>query len=307
MINNYSNNLKKSSLAPYQYVLFNESPDNLIQGTETFTVQEYNYKVSNQNLTFSVYMYGINTSSMYLKQLFLSNNKIILSSSLSKKLHLKTNDKITLYLPSSNTKKEFTINEIWDYPTFAIFTSLDNFNLIHNKPLNYYNGIFSQEKLNINESNLVFKISSSDYNKIGDQMLSTFGSFTPFCFVISIIFHLIIMFILTKIVIDKNKKNISLLKILGYEPKIINKVYITPTTIVVVISSFLSIPFVYLFMKLIINLIFSKISGYMETYIPIWVTAIFVGFTIITYLVINILNLDKIKKLSSGLILKSLE
>jgi putative ABC transport system permease protein len=307
MIDNYSKLVSNASIADYQYVIRNNVVDFDEEGVEKYGIKEFKYINSKEDVEYDLYLYGIEQNTIYLDSLSLLDDNIYISSALSKKINLKIGDTLLLDVPFTTNQKEFVINKIFDYPTFALFTSLSNFNSINGYEENYYNGFFSNKELNIAESNLILKILSSDYIKAGDQMLSTFGDFAPFCLVVFILFQIIILYLLTKMVIDKNKKNISLLKIIGYEEKDIRKVYITSTTLVVIVSTIISLPIAKVIMQLMVDNMFKKINGYILSVMPIYIIILCVVSTLIIYYLINIANLNRIKKVNFNYVLKTNE
>ena len=57
-----------------------------------------------------------------------------------------------------------------------------------------------------------------------------------------IIMFMMIVYLLSKIIIEKNAQSISMAKILGYRNREINQLYIVPTAIVVILSMFITVP-----------------------------------------------------------------
>ena len=61
---------------------------------------------------------------------------------------------------------------------------------------------------------------------------------------LGIVIFLLIMYILTKQIIERNSKSISMTKILGFSDIEIGRLYIIMTSIVVVLSLLISIPLI---------------------------------------------------------------
>ena len=53
---------------------------------------------------------------------------------------------------------------------------------------------------------------------------------------------MIMVFLLSKLVIEKNTTNISMTKVLGFHPKEINRLFNSPTRIVVIFGILISLP-----------------------------------------------------------------
>lgn len=78
------------------------------------------------------------------------------------------------------------------------------------------------------------------------------------------------MYILTKIVIDKNAIHISFMKVFGYVEKEIKKLYLTPTTIVIFASLLFGLPLTYLNMLICFEAVFDK-DKWVYTYLYSWI------------------------------------
>ena len=66
------------------------------------------------------------------------------------------------------------------------------------------------------------------------------GSMADYLAGVCMIMAVLIMYLLTKIIIEKNAGSISMVKVLGYENREINSLYILLTSIVVVVFAFLT-------------------------------------------------------------------
>ena len=71
------------------------------------------------------------------------------------------------------------------------------------------------------------------------------GSYMKYFQVVCIILSAVLIYLLTKIIIEKNENAISMVKILGYENKEISGLYMTSTTIVVLFACIVGIVLAY--------------------------------------------------------------
>lgn len=76
-----------------------------------------------------------------------------------------------------------------------------------------------------------------------------------------VIMFMLIVYLLSKVIIEKNSQSISMTKILGYNNREINSLYITTTTIVVIDSMLLTVPIVNVILKYIFKIAFAQYSG----------------------------------------------
>ncbi len=105
------------------------------------------------------------------------------------------------------------------------------------------------------------------------------------------------MYILTKIVIDKNAIHISFMKVFGYVEKEIKKLYLTPTTIVIFASLLFGLPLTYLNMLICFEAVLIKISGYIPIYIPGYLYVWIVVIGMASYFIINYFHKKKVSQI----------
>jgi len=117
----------------------------------------------------------------------------------------------------------------------------------------------------------------------------------------------VLMYILTKIVIDKNAVNMSFMRVFGYESKEIKKLYLNATSVVVVVSLLLCLPLVYLAISGSFVLVMMKVSGYLPIYIPWYLYLEIVAAGLLSYFLINFFHVKRIKKIKLTAALKNRE
>ena len=88
-------------------------------------------------------------------------------------------------------------------------------------------------------------------------MTDSMGGMIPIIVVFSVVLYMLLVYLLSKVIIEKNANSVSIVKILGYQNGEITRLYIMSTAIVAILSVIISLPISYLFMKLYIP----KLSG----------------------------------------------
>lgn len=309
MINHYEEDIKNTSISNYQYIL--KTPEAVKEkNAESFTVYSLKtyYKAGNRNLEVS--FYGVNNKSKYLKNLYLGNKEkgIYMADGLMKKVGIKVGDKVKFSNPYTNNTYYLKVIGSLHYSSgFAVFMNKKQLNMLLKYNESYYNGYFSNKRLNISSNNLASVITSKDMIKLGKQMTSSIGSSANMCIIAAILIYISLMYILTKIVIDKNSLYISYMKVFGYEAKEIRSLYLHATTVVVILSLIVGLPLDYLALKYCFLIGLAKVNGYMEMYIPAYLFVAIVTVGITAYLLINSLHIKRINKISMAEALKNRE
>ncbi|MDY4078737.1 MAG: FtsX-like permease family protein, partial [Clostridium sp.] len=172
----------------------------------------------------------------------------------------------------------------------------------------YFNGYFSNSEISdIDNKYIATTITEDDMTKASRQLDVSMGSMFYMINVFSIILYMLLMYLLSKLIIEKNSSSISMVKILGYNNYEIGRLYILATSIVVVISVALSIPISVLTIKSIFKVMMSGYTGWFNFYIApkIYLEMFLAG--ILSYAVIASLQLFKIKKIPLDEALKNME
>lgn len=311
LIGHYIDSIRSTTISNYQYILktpMEAKPENT---TEKFTFTSLNtyYKPGKMNIEVS--FYGLNHNSKFLPKLSISeeNSGVYFSDGLAKKLKKKAGDVVVFTSPYTGNEYRLMIAGIYEYPAnLAVFMSHKQLNTLLEYEESYFNGYFSDAELTFEDkNNLAAIITPEDMVKLGDQMTTTFSQMAPFCLGIACIIYLVLMYLLTKIVIDKNAIYISFMKVFGYEEKEIKKLYLTSTTIVVISSLFLGLPLVYLTIKICFEAALMLISGYIPIYIPAYLYVWVVMTGGVSYFIINFFHKKKIGKIRVSDALKNRE
>ena len=124
----------------------------------------------------------------------------------------------------------------------------------------------------------------------------------------AILMFVILIYLLSKIIIDKNAQAISMTKILGYTNWEISRLYILSTSIVVVLFLLISLPIESIIMTgLFRAIMITSITGWIPLYMDpvIYVKMFVLGFG--TYLIVALLEYRKIKKVPMDEALKNIE
>lgn len=163
----------------------------------------------------------------------------------------KKEDKITLKDPYSKKKYTFKVAGYYTYDAvLSVFMNNDDFCDTFDKEKDYYNGYFSKKKLkDIPKEYVASVITVKDLRKVSTQLKVSMGNYMELLQYFGVIMFILLMYLLSKQIIEKNSNSIALTKILGYTNGEIGGLYIITTFIVVVLSLLLTIPLVDRIMK----------------------------------------------------------
>lgn len=307
VLNNYQEDITSNMICDYQYVL--KAPAETEEtGVEKFSLTSLQSTFEGYDEE-SISVYGIEKNSSYIN-VDTSDNKVYISDGFADKYSIEIGDKITLQDKYSKEKYCFEISGVYDYPgSLSIFTDIDRFNKIFELDKDSFTGYFSNKEItDIDETFIATVIDKETLTKVSRQLDVSMGNMMYLVDGFAIIIFVILIYLLSKIVIEKNASSISMTKILGYTNGEISKLYIASTLIIVVLCLIISIPFDYWLLKYMFKTIMmSKMSGWIPLDINPIIFAEMLILGIVAYFAVSVLEYRKIGKVPLGEALKNAE
>lgn len=234
---------------------------------------------------------------------------VIISTAYANKLNVEEGDTITIKESYGDKEYTFHVDGVYDYPAaIAIFMPQEQFNKTFDFDADSFNGYFSNTEItDIDDLYVATVITVDDMTKTSRQLKVSMGNMMAIFYVFGIIMFMLIVYLLSKIIIEKNAQSISMTKILGYRNSEINGLYVLPTSIIVIASMILTIPICHYIMKYVCIQVFADYPGWLEYYVPFYVFVKMVILGICGYAVIAFLQNRKVKKVPLGEALKNAE
>jgi putative ABC transport system permease protein len=305
LLDKYQADINNSLICDYQYIL--KAPvETKAKNAEKFCVGALKTIEKSENSD-EITVYGIEPESSYID--ISLDNKVYISDGYADKYKLKVGDQITLKDEYEDTKYTFDIQGIYDYPsTLAVFMSRDAFNDKFDQDKEYFNGYFSNQKISdINAKYIATTITEDDLSKVSRQLDLSMGDMMLLFVWFSVIMFILLMYLLSKLIIEKNAQSISMVKILGYNNGEIGRLYIMSTTIVVMASIAISIPLCNFGMGSIFSWIMADFTGWLPYYVKPFIFVEMALLGIFSYVIVAILQMNKIKKIPKSDALKNVE
>ena len=340
VLDHYQTDIQNNMLAKYQYML--SVPTSAMSGNKIsslFSLLEYSLGAKTENEDaeeFSAYslntipktfkseevtLYGVKTDSKYVK-INLKDEKadlqadskvtadVYISSAYADKFSLQPGDIITLKEKYEKDKYTFRVKGIYEYNGgLCIFMNQNQLNCIFDLGSDYYSGYFSDTKITDISSKYIGSVIDLDaLTKISRQLDVSMGNMMGLINGFAIAIFLVLIYLLSKIIIEKNAQSISMVKILGYSNGEISRLYILSTSLVVVLCLLLSFPVETILMKGIFReMMLQSLSGWIALYIDpkIYVKMFVIG--LVTYAVVALLEYRKIQKVPMDEALKNVE
>jgi len=316
---------KLESLVQMMYVQSQLETDN--EDAEKFSAYSLN-TLGDQYKSEEVLLYGIQPDSRYIQipEEEISNGNAYISSAYADKYQLKKGDTITLKEKYEDDQYTFTVNGIYDYEGgISVYLSQDFLNKTFDLGKSYFSGYFSETHITdidkkyistVIDLESLTKISSyigsvidlDALTKISRQLNVSMGSMMGLVDGFAVLMFMILIYLLSKIIIEKNAQSISMVKILGYSNREISRLYIVSTSIMVVLFLLLSLPVEYWAMEYLFRAVMlESISGWITFYIE---SAVYVKMFLLgigTYAVVAVLEYRRICRVPMDEALKNVE
>ena len=282
-----------------------ENPDEIIGQAEKFVLTSLEYDRGEGNGNESVSLYGIQKGSRYYTDLELADDSIAAGLGLMMKFDLEVGDTIELFDKYENETYTFTIGSVWGSDgTMNVYMPFDAVNELVGNDADYFSGYLSDEAIDFDERYVANDMTPEQMDKIGAQMEDSMGDMMFVMVGISIAIYIVLMYLLTKTIIERSARSISYMKVFGYRDAEIDKLYLLSITEVVVISLIAAIPIVTSLIVLLVKFIFMRYSGNFVVALPIDRLAIEVALGIACYAIVAFLHSRRIKNVPLALALK---
>lgn len=312
----YKSNTDGMMFAKYQYVLksYVDEEGNIVS-TENKDAEKFDMTSllkKSDALDEEVSIYGIADNSSYVKINdfdSLKKNEVYISDSFSQKYGLNEGDEVKLDAQYEKKTYTFKVKGIYDKSqSIAVFMPIDKFADIFDLKDNQFSGFLSDTKIkDINENNIATTITIHDITKMADQLDHSMGAYMSYFQVLCILLAAVMIYLLTKLIIEKNETAISMTKILGYENKEIASLYLVSTSIVVVLADLISVVIGTLVMNVAWKMMLFSYSGWFAFKVkPLGYVKMF-AFVLIGYLIVMVFDFKRIKKIPMDQALKNVE
>ncbi len=305
LLDNNQKLISENIICNYQYILSApvETADENAEKYCAGSLSTTDKNLKSENVT----IYGLNSDSRYID--VATEKGVFISKAYSQKFNVSQGNTVTLKEEFGTKEYSFEIEGIYDNPTtLAVYMDRDFFNTTFGNESGYFNGYLSDEKLtDIDELYITTTITEDDMNKMSRQINHSLGAIFDMFYLFGLVMFMLIIYLLSKIVIEKNAQSISMTKILGYNNYEISGLYIVSTSIVVVLSFLLTMPLVNMIMKSVCEIMFMEFSGWIPYAVPYTVYVKIIASGIIAYALIAFMQFGRVKKVPLDVALKNVE
>ena len=285
-----------------------ENSATAIAQAEKFVVSALEYNRGNDAGWESVNLYGIQPNSRYYTDLQLDNNTVTAGRGFMMKFDLSVGDTVDFYDKYENKTYTFTIGSTGgNSGTMDIYAHFDTVNTLMGNDADYFSGYLSDMTLDFDARYLANDITPEQMDKIGAQMEDSMGGMMQLLVGVSVAIFIVLMYLLTKTIIERSARAISYMKVFGYTNKEINQLYLRSITEVVIVSLIAVIPLIIEALTLLLKVVFIRYNGNFTMTLPIERVTLEVVLGIACYALVAYFHARRIKNVPLALALKTQE
>lgn len=312
----YKENAADMMFAKYQYVLqsYEDEDGNLIEtgndDAERFCMRSLQKK--SDELDEEVSVYGIADDSRYVEITSLKTleeGKVYISSPFGDKYGLEVGDSVLLDEKYESRQYQFEVAGIYDRcQSIAVFMPIQNFRSVFDLENEEFSGYLTDsEIMDIEEEDIATVITERDITKMCDQLDHSMGSYMEYFQILCVLLSAVLIYLLTKIIIEKNENAISMTKILGYENREIASLYLLSTTMFLLVADAVGVALGAVIMAQAWKAIMFGYTGWFTFLIePAGYMQMFV-FVLVGYLIVMVFDFNRIKRIPMDEALKNVE
>ena len=255
-----------------------------------------------------VSVYGIEDDSRYWKDVDASDGRVLVGEGLLDKCDLEVGDPIVLYDKYADKSYALAIDgTTGDYANTNVYMGQDAFNDTFGHEADWFDAYASDEELDIDADYLASTLTPTDMKDLADEMLGMFTDAVQLIVWAATLIFFVVMYLLTKTVLDHSARAISYMKVFGYRDREVRGLYLRSITIAVALSLVVGLPVTMWLVSALMKVMLATYPGNFVVPYPPTVIVRELAIEFSTYVVVALLHMRRIRRVPLQLALKAQE
>ena len=274
-----------------------DNGEELIAQAEKFVAASFEVAHVVTDSSEEVSVYGIAEDSRYWDGVDVSNGAVVVGSGLSQKCRIEPGDVLTLFDKYTNKTYELKVSGVWgSSANMNVYLEMGALNRLLGEDEDRFLGYASDEALDLDQRYLATDITPDSMGSSAEQMEESFGDMMDMVVAFAVPVYLILVYLLTKTVIDRSSRYISYMKVFGYRNGEIQRLYVRSITVTVLASLVASLPFVIWLCDVFVRVVMDRYSGNLELYVAPALMAEVVAIGAAAYIAVAVIHIRHIRR-----------
>ena len=250
-------------------------------------------------------VYGIQPSSRYWSEVPVEDGRACIGKGAVQKCGITLGNAQTFTDKYTGDTYDIVFDEeVGNTTTMNVYLTLSDFNRLFGNDEDYFSGYASDLPINLNERYVANEITPEQMLSAAVQMEDSMGAMAQSLLYAVVPLFLILIYLLTKTVIDRSARSISYMKVFGYRDREISRLYIRSITITVLVSLVACLPIIVSIIDVLVKLLMSRYSGNLEIWVAPQTYVLEVCIGAATYCVVALLHMRRIRRVPLALAMK---
>ena len=194
-----------------------------------------------------------------------------------------------------------------DYANTNVYMGQDAFNDTFGHEADWFDAYASDEELDIDADYLASTLTPTDMKDLADEMLGMFTDAVQLIVWAATLIFFVVMYLLTKTVLDHSARAISYMKVFGYRDREVRGLYLRSITIAVALSLVVGLPVTMWLVSALMKVMLATYPGNFVVPYPPTVIVRELAIEFSTYVVVALLHMRRIRRVPLQLALKAQE
>lgn len=170
-------------------------------------------------------------------------DEVAVSSAVATRYHVGVGDEFVLFDRANDKAYAFTVSDVVPYSAgLFCFMHIGDMRELLGEEGGYHNAVFADHALDIDSSRLLATTSRDDVATSSGVFVKTMAPLVNVLVGSSVLIFVIVLYQMTKVMVDRSTQGIALMKLFGYRDREIRRLYLNGNLVVVALGALVLIP-----------------------------------------------------------------
>ena len=268
-----------------------------------------NCSITDEGSQMAVSMVGVEDGNPYVPGVDdLHANEVNVNSTLAEKLNLAPGSEFFLTSTATDQSYRLTVHSVVEYASgLTCFMGADDMRELFGMPAGYVNAVYAARSLDIDADAVFSTTTRDDLLSATDSLTGQMAPMINTLIGTSVAIVLVVLYQMTKVMVDRSSQGIALLRLFGFRPRELRRLYLNGNLVLVALAAPVLIVVAKLFIDAVFPSFLSAMAAPTEVAWPAWFyVAVYAG-VMAAYLLVRSLLVRHVNAISPGEVLRAQE